>query len=200
MTHLEQQLQQHRISLPSECYQKFQIFGEELLKWNKIHNLSGVSSMESVEDNVLDSLYPLKFIDDFQNCMDVGSGGGFPAMVLAIAKPTTRFFLVEPRIKRSSFLKNITLELGLDNVFVLTHRIQEVPITEVNNLDLITSRAVMDAKELIYLTRKFLKNEGYFLLYKGLNFRKEMPHMSIEECFERDRRIYYYKKGKDLAH
>ena len=198
MTHLEHKLEQNKLFLPWECYEKFQIFGQELLKWNKIHNLSGVSSIESVEDNLFDSLYPLKFVDEFESCMDVGSGGGFPAMALAIAKPKTKFFLIEPRTKRFSFLSNITLELGLENVIVLQHRIQEVLIAEVNNLDLITSRALMDAKELIYLTRKFLKNEGYFLLYKGSNFRKEMPSMGVEECFVREHRIYYYKQGKEI--
>lgn len=197
MKMLKKKLENNRIFLADDCFAEFRHFGDELLKWNKIHNLSGASSIESVEENIFDSLYPLKFIDEFSNCLDIGSGGGFPAIALAIANKKSAFYLVEPRQKRASFLQNIALELKL-NVKVLNSRIQEVPINQVNNIELITSRALMDARELMNLSRKFLTNEGYFLLYKGSNFRKEMPNMSVEECFARDYRIYFYKQGKDI--
>lgn len=198
MIHLQERLIKQHIMLPDVCYKQFNIFGEELLKWNKIHNLTGASSMESVAENIFDSLYPLKFVDEFKSCMDVGSGGGFPAIPLAIAKPEVYFILVEPRQKRACFLQNIALELGLGNVQVRATSIQDVPIAEVNNLSLITSRALMDAKTLIALCRKFLKSDGYFLFYKGSRFRQEMPSMSVEECFVRENRIYYYKHSRDL--
>ncbi|MCH5313575.1 MAG: 16S rRNA (guanine(527)-N(7))-methyltransferase RsmG [Helicobacter sp.] len=197
MIHLQERLNSQRILLSDACYKHFETFGEELLKWNKIHNLTGASSLESVSENIFDSLYPLKFIDPFESCLDVGSGGGFPAIPLAIACPMAYFTLVEPRQKRASFLQNIALELGLKNVRVKVMNIQDVPISEVNNIALITSRALMDAKMLISVSRKFLKSDGYFLLYKGTQFRKEMPHMSVEECFTRENRIYYYKSYRD---
>ena len=198
MRDLREKLTQHRIVLDDDCFESFKVFGEELLRWNKIHNLTGASCMDSVLENIFDSLYPLKFIDDFASCLDIGSGGGFPALPLAIAKPKTRFYLIEPRSKRAAFLQNIAVILKLENVSVMSARIQDVPIDKVNNIDLITSRALMDAKELIALSRKFLSSEGYFLFYKGTNFRKEMPSMNVEECFERENRIYYYKHGRDL--
>ncbi|TLD95463.1 16S rRNA (guanine(527)-N(7))-methyltransferase RsmG [Helicobacter jaachi] len=198
MIDLQTKLQQNKINLPSSCFEQFSIFAQELLRWTKIHNLTGASSIESVEENIFDSLYPLKFIDDFTSCMDIGSGGGFPAVPLAIAKKNAHFILIEPRAKRASFLHNIALELGLSNMEVLPVSIQNVPIADVNNIELITSRALMDAKELIALSRKFLTSDGYFLFYKGSNFRQEMPSMSVEECFVRENRIYYYKCGRDL--
>lgn len=198
MNELQGKLEKNKIILPQECFERFHIYGSELLKWNKIHNLSGVSTIESVEENIFDSLYPLKFIDDFASCMDIGSGGGFPALPLAIAKPETQFYLIEPRLKRAAFLQNIIIALGLEHIEVLSVRIENVPIAEINNLDLVTSRAVMGTKEMIALSRKFLNSDGYFLFYKGTSFRKEMPSMSIEECFERENRIYYYKHNRDL--
>lgn len=198
MMDLKERLNNQRIFLPELCYKHLATFGEELLKWNKIHNLTGASSIESVEENIYDSLYPIKFIDDFDSCLNIGSGGGFPAIPLAIAYPHSTFFLTEPRQKRASFLQHIALQLGLENVRVKTLPIQELPISEVNNIALVTSRALMDAKMLITLSRKFMKSDGYFLLYKGTQFRKEMPSMSVEECFVRENRIYYYKHSRDI--
>lgn len=198
MRDLQERLAQQRILLDVGCFKSLEIFGEELLKWNKIHNLTGASGMDSVLENIYDSLYPLKFIDDFSSCLDIGSGGGFPALPLAIAKPHTKFYLIEPRTKRAAFLQNIAITLKLENIHVMSARIQDVPIDKVNNIDLITSRALMDAKELIALSRKFLNSDGYFLFYKGTNFRKEMPSMNVEECFERENRIYYYKHSRSV--
>lgn len=195
MITLQERLERNHIYIDNSCFKLFSIYGEELLKWNKTHNLTGAKSLESVLDNIFDSLYPLKFIDKFATCMDVGSGGGFPALPLAIANPKSQFILVEPRNKRIAFLKNITLELGLKNVEVYPSRIEDVLIDEINNINLITSRATMDAKMLMSVCDKFLTHNGYFLLYKGSNFRKEMPNMSVEECFVRENRIYYYKQG-----
>lgn len=195
---LQDKLNPHRITLDNKCFNQLEVYAHELLKWNQIHNLTGASSIESVEENIFDSLYPLKFIDDFNSCMDIGSGGGFPALPLAIAKPNAQFILIEPRNKRAAFLQNIIAILKLNNAKVYTMSIEQVLISEVNNLDLITSRAVMDTKALMQLSRKFLNNEGYFLLYKGTNFRQEMPSMSVEECFTRENRIYYYKHNHNF--
>ena len=58
---------------------KFEIFCDELLKWNKIHNLTGYKTKDLVFENIFDSIYPLKFINDFKSAIDIGSGNGFPA-------------------------------------------------------------------------------------------------------------------------
>lgn len=183
------------ITLSSEGAQKLGAYASRLLEWNKIHNLSGASTLDSLKENIIDSLYPLRFVDSFTSCLDIGSGGGFPAIVLAIALPKVRFTLTEPRAKRFGFLQHIIAELRLDNAKVLPTRIQEIPITQVNNIDLITSRAVMSAEEIMRYGRRFLSHNGHYLLFKGSNLQKELPSMSIEECFSRNERIYFYKKG-----
>lgn len=194
---LQNRLVEQKIMLDCAVFERLEVFSLELLKWNKIHNLSGASSIESVAENLFDSIYPLKFIEDFASCLDIGSGGGFPAIALSIAKANVKFFLIEPRLKRAAFLQHISLKLNL-NVKVFTISIQQVPITEVNNISLITSRAAMDAQMLMALSRKFLSREGYFLLYKGKRFKDEMPYLSVEECFLREQRIYYYKRGYEV--
>lgn len=183
------------IMLHDEVAAKLEIYARELLEWNKIHNLSGASMLDSLKENIIDSLYPLRFVDEFASCLDIGSGGGFPAIVLAIALPKARFILTEPRAKRFAFLQYIIAQLTLSNTRVFATRIQEIPITEVNNIDLITSRAVMSVEEIMHYGRKFLSYNGHYLLFKGSNFKKELSYMSVEECFSRNERIYFYKKG-----
>ncbi|MFC3868074.1 16S rRNA (guanine(527)-N(7))-methyltransferase RsmG [Helicobacter equorum] len=183
------------IILHDEVAAKLEIYARELLEWNKIHNLSGASTLDSLKENIIDSLYPLRFVDEFASCLDIGSGGGFPAIVLAIALPKARFILTEPRAKRFAFLQYIIAQLTLSNTRVFATRIQEIPITEVNNIDLITSRAVMSVEEIMHYGRKFLSYNGHYLLFKGSNFKKELSYMSVEECFSRNERIYFYRKG-----
>lgn len=183
------------IALSDGGAKKLEVYANRLLEWNKIHNLSGASTLDSIKENIIDSLYPLRFVDSFVSCLDIGSGGGFPAIVLSIALPQVRFILTEPRVKRFAFLQHMIAQLELGNTRVLPTRIQEIPITEVNNIDLITSRAVMSVEEIMHYGRKFLSHNGHYLLFKGSRFKKEMPSMSIEECFSRNDRIYFYKKG-----
>lgn len=183
------------IALSDEGTNKLGVYATKLLEWNKIHNLSGASTLDSLKENIIDSLYPLRFVDSFTSCLDIGSGGGFPAIVLSIALPQVRFILTEPRAKRFAFLQHIIAQLELSNAKVFASRIQEIPIAEANNIDLITSRAVMSAEEIMHYGHKFLSHNGHYLLFKGSNFKKEMPIMSIEECFSRNDRIYFYKKG-----
>ena len=183
------------VRIDSYTISALETYARELLHWNKTQNLSGASTFDSVAQNIIDSLYPLRFIDEFKSCLDVGSGGGFPAIALGIVKKDSQFFLSEPRVKRFSFLQNIIATLNLQNIQVLDVRLQDIPITQVNNIDLITSRASISVEEIMHYGYKFLSFNGHYLLYKGSQFKKEVEHLGVEECFIRDERIYFYKKG-----
>ncbi|HHB94055.1 MAG TPA: 16S rRNA (guanine(527)-N(7))-methyltransferase RsmG, partial [Campylobacterales bacterium] len=86
----------------SEKFDKFSTF---LMEWNAIHNLTGAKTRGEIFANIEDSLYPTKFIDTPSSILDVGTGAGFPGLILAIAYPNARVVLCEPRNKRASFLK-----------------------------------------------------------------------------------------------
>ncbi|RDU57498.1 16S rRNA (guanine(527)-N(7))-methyltransferase RsmG [Helicobacter sp. MIT 99-5507] len=143
---------------------KFNIFCDELLKWNKIHNLTGYKSRDLIFENIEDSIYPLSFINDFKSAIDIGSGNGFPAILLAILKQDCKFYLTEPNNKKSAFLNHIAIKLELENVEIIKNRFEELPKFKV---DLITSRALFKSDKLIDLSKDFLNNNGYFLFYKG---------------------------------
>ncbi|MEO1922914.1 MAG: 16S rRNA (guanine(527)-N(7))-methyltransferase RsmG, partial [Nautiliaceae bacterium] len=151
--------------------EKFEIFTKELLKWNKIHKLTNYNSPEEIEEQIKDSLYPLEKIKDAKTAIDIGTGAGFPGLILAIAMPDTQWYLVEPLKKRYSFLNYLKTILGLKNVTVIPKRLEKSNITPV---DLITSRAVMPTKEIIKIAKPFLKKDGKMLLYKGSNVLDEL--------------------------
>lgn len=182
---------QSEFSLTDEKMEYFEKYATILLEWNKTHNLSGTQTLQEVYSNIVDSIYPLKFIQDFKSCIDIGSGAGFPAIPLAICKSDARFLLVEPRLKRVSFLKNIIVELGLENVEIQKCLIEHLKVND--EVDLITSRAVMSANKLIEKAGRFLKKGGYYLFYKGTQLDFEMEILK-NECFYRDKRVYFYRK------
>jgi 16S rRNA (guanine527-N7)-methyltransferase len=153
-----------------EFYQKSDQFSRILLNWNKAHNLSGARTERDVQKHIFDSVYPLTFLDDFKSCLDIGSGAGFPGLILAMAKPRSYFTLVEPLNKRAAFLQFAAAILHIDNAEIIDKRAEQVPI---KNYDLIVSRAVSDGKTIYGLAKPFMGANSILLLYKGKNTARE---------------------------
>lgn len=175
--------------------QSFDIFCDELLLWSKTHNITSYKTSNDIMQNIIDSLYPLEFIGDFTNVMDIGSGCGFPAIPLAICNDDKNFMLLEPNAKKASFLKIITVHLGLKNVVVLKERVEQAKITQV--IDLITSRAVDKAENIIKMSAHLLSNNGYFLLYKSANEFSNIKSIELQSV--KSTKIFYFYKSKSEA-
>ncbi|ANV97951.1 hypothetical protein BBW65_03670 [Helicobacter enhydrae] len=172
---------------------KLQRYSQLLLQWNQVHNLTGAKTPEEVRENITDCLYPLEFIDDFKTALDIGSGCGFPAIPLAIAKPQSVFYLTEPRLKRASFLKMLCIELKLSNVHIFHSTLQNAKIPQ--QVDLITSRAVTSTPLLIAMSAKHLESKGAFLFYKGSQLKLEGEEIAPNELFASNtQRIYFYRR------
>ena len=174
---------------------KLKRYTELLLEWNKIHNLTGAKTPHEVEKNIEDSLFPTTFIEKPSSILDVGTGAGFPGMILAIAYPTVRTVLCEPRQKRASFLKYVAMELELNNVEVVKKRVEQY---ESEAFGLISSRAVTDTKMLLELTLHLQDTKTRFLFYKGEQLFNELE--SVEkvldyDIIEKNQRNYLYIKG-----
>lgn len=176
---------------------RFLVFCEELQKWNKIHNLSGYKTKNQIYENIADSIYPLEFIKDFNTALDIGSGSGFPAILLAIAKEQSCFILIEPNNKKASFLEIVTLKLKLKNVRIIKDRIEN--LKKDFEVDLITSRALFQTQKLINLSVDFLNEHGNFLFYKGSkdleNFKENKKSTNY---ITRNQRLYFYKSKKEV--
>ena len=110
-----------------------------LERWNERHNLTGFVRREDLlKRGIADSMAALPLLPDQGACMDVGSGAGFPGLVLAAAQPARTWTLVEPRRKRASFLIEAARVMELHNVRVLDQRLEQVHV----RVRAITSRAI----------------------------------------------------------
>ena len=178
---------------------KLKQFTELLLEWNKIHNLTGAKTSFDVEKNIEDSLFPTTFIKKPSSILDVGTGAGFPGMILAIAYPDVRTVLCEPRLKRASFLKYVAMELELSNVEVVKKRVEQY---RNEPFGLISSRAVTDTKMLLELTKHLQDKMTQFLFYKGEYIFSELEVIVQEldyDIIEKNQRNYLYIKGQNVV-
>ncbi|NPA88403.1 16S rRNA (guanine(527)-N(7))-methyltransferase RsmG [Caminibacter pacificus] len=170
--------------------EKLEKFTNELLKWNKTHKLTNYTTKEEIEAQIQDSLYPLEKIKDAKTAIDIGTGAGFPGLILAIAMPDTKWYLVEPLKKRYSFLNYLKTILGLKNVTVVPKRLENADIEPV---DLITSRAVMPTPEILKIAKPYLKENSTLLLYKGSNVLDELNGIKAS-IISKDKRNYIFIK------
>ncbi len=144
-------------------------FVELLAKWNKVYNLSGVTDPKTMMiRHILDSLCLVNFLKEeiIQIIADIGTGPGLPGIPLAIAFPDKKFLLVEPRQKRILFLKQVVMDLKLNNVEVFHGRIEQLPIP-VDKPDRILSRAFAKLSDMLNLTESWAKSDTVWLAMKG---------------------------------
>jgi len=161
---LKTALSNDNIQLPDNFFYNVQKYKEHLLKWNKIHNLTGARDEATLDEFIYDAVFPISFLPEVKNLMDIGTGAGFPGMILAFGLPQTQVTLVEPLAKRVSFLQFIKADLGLDNVTVVKKRVEDM---EPQHFELITSRAVTETKMLLEISKNFRDESSKLLFYKG---------------------------------
>jgi 16S rRNA (guanine527-N7)-methyltransferase len=161
-----------------EHAQEIETYIDLLLKWNEKMNLTGIYDRTHIMNTlVLDSLACLEFIPQSGNLLDIGSGAGIPGIIIKIFRPELRTYLIEPRLKRSVFLKEAIRTLDLKKTIVL-----DTPFDVVHqpgnlspaSIDVITIRAVRLDSNLINGAKKLLISGGYFLLFSYLSPEDEL--------------------------
>ncbi len=173
--------------------QEFDKFCELLLKYNKIHRLSGAKNIADVQKNIDDSLYAMEILEfgKIKKVVDIGTGAGFPGMVLAIALRDVHFTLVEPLHKRTAFLHLVKSTYRLQNVDIISDRIENIKAFKA---DLITSRAVAKTGFLLDLAKDFIGEKTEMLLFKGENVFDEVDDSMEYEIINRGKRNYLWIK------
>jgi len=181
--------------IPTDFYDKCEIFTALILKYNKIHNITGAKNAKQIEKNIEDSIYPIKFLHvEIKNAIDIGSGAGFPGLILAMALPNIKFSLFEPIKKKSSFLHLAKSALNLKNVDIISQRVEEV---EAFPVDLICSRAVSKSCQLIDICKNFISKNTTLLFYKGSSVDEELESFKDYKIYNHGNRNYLIMKDLD---
>ena len=152
-----------------------------LVEYNKNINLTAITEYDQVLlKHFYDSLTITKAIElTNQKICDIGTGAGFPGIVLKIAYPDLEITLVESLTKRCVFLNEVIKELDLKNIKVVNQRAEEFSQNNIEYFDIITSRAVAKLNILLELSIKSLKIGGYYIALKA-NVEEEIK--SISTC------------------
>ncbi|MBI3146647.1 MAG: 16S rRNA (guanine(527)-N(7))-methyltransferase RsmG [Pseudogulbenkiania sp.] len=170
MTHtaeLTQGLAELKLDLNQEQIARLESYLALLAKWNQTYNLTAVREEERmVSYHLLDSLTLVPQLNGGTRLLDVGSGGGMPGIPAAIARPDLQVVLLDSNHKKTTFLRQAVIELKLDNVEVITDRVEAYQPAE--KFDRITSRAFSELAEFVKLTRHLLAPGGQYLAMKGV--------------------------------
>ena len=185
-----------------EHTQEIETYIDLLLKWNAKMNLTGIYDRAHIMNTlVLDSLACLEFIPQSGNLLDIGSGAGIPGIIIKIFRPELRTYLVEPRLKRSVFLKEAIRTLDLKKTIVL-----DAPFGVIHqpgnlspaSIDVITIRAVRLDANIINGAKKLLVSGGYFLLFSYLS--PEDEHSLHTNGFDIVREVRQLGREKPLLY
>ncbi len=153
------------LALSEEMQTKLLAYLDLMLKWNKTYNLTAIRDKgEMVSNHLLDSLAVLSHLWKGR-WLDVGCGGGLPGLVLAIAKPEWTFTLLDSNTKKTSFVQQAVIELGIKNVSVYSGRVESWKHDA--EFDGIISRAFSELSEFMSLTKHLLAPDGRWAAMKG---------------------------------
>lgn len=139
-----------------------------LIETNKVMNLTAIREEESIlEKHFIDSLLLTKIIrEDEKNIIDIGTGAGFPGLVLSIVYPDKNFLLVDSVKKKISFINTVIEKIGLKNVKTSTERAEELIKDNREKFDVALCRGVANLRIILEYLIPFLKVNGRFLPQK----------------------------------
>src|SRR5688500_18911475 len=143
-------------------------YREELLKWNAKVNLIGPEATENLDEHIAEALAAAEILKPEREVMDFGSGGGLPAIPMAIVSPRARFHLVEADQKKWAFLKHIARECALScQVYGdrLSRLLQRLPAEL--RFSLVVSRAVGNPEEWVPSLKDHLEDGARIALFQG---------------------------------
>ena len=147
------------------------IYKEMLLEYNKKFNLTAIKTEEDIYlKHFYDSLTLSKIVDlkgDLK-LLDIGTGAGFPGLVLKIFYPNLEVTLLDSNHKKITFLEQVIKRLNLKNITCINTRAENLPDQYREYFDIVTSRAVANLRILCELSLPFLKIKGKFIAMKGL--------------------------------
>ena len=163
------------ITINKDILNKLEIYKEFLMEYNSHTNLTAIKNEENIYlKHFYDSLTITKVIDlsTKNSLLDIGTGAGFPGMVLKIFYPNLKVTLLDSNNKKTKFLSLLKEKLNLE-VEIINDRAENYAKSHLNIFDVVTSRAVANLRVLTELCIPFVKKEGLFIPLKG-NVEEEL--------------------------
>ena len=180
---LQSGLKEMGLDLSGEQQDKLLAYVEMLKKWNKTYNLTALrDESQIISHHLLDSLTLPPYLEGAQTMLDVGSGGGQPGIPAAVCRPDLQITLLDANTKKTSFLQQAAIELELENVRVVSGRVEAV---QGLRADVITSRAFAELADFVNWTAHLLQDGGRWAAMKGVYPAAEIDRLPDSVCVER---------------
>ena len=163
-------LNELNIDVTNEKLEQLDIYYKELVEYNKHTNLTAITIEKDVYyKHFYDSLTLVKVIDlnNEESLLDIGSGAGFPGVVLKIFYPHISVTLIDSNNKKTKFLEYIKDKLTLDKLTIVNDRVENYSKDNLNRFDVVTARAVTNLTVLTELALPLVKMGKYFIALKG---------------------------------
>ena len=191
-------LKELKIDFIDEQVNLLETYKNQLLKWNKVFNLTSITDEKDViTKHFMDSLSVNHEIQGTEQVLDVGTGAGFPGMVLAIFNPGVTFHLVDGVAKKISFLDDLKGKLGLKNVYTYHEKVEDLQLE--HPVDVVISRAFTDITKMMSLTHHLLKTTGQFFAMKGPGYEMELENLDQSKLAVIPLKIPFYDGNRSLV-
>ena len=185
------------------CSNKLNLLSEFkniVLEKNKVMNLTAITDEKDFTiKHIIDSLTLLPHIPQNSELIDVGTGAGFPGIVLKIMREDISLSLIDSRKKRIDFLKEAIHKLNLTNIQLINARSEEWAKKNPKRFDICTARAVAELSKLVAYTLPLLKKGGHLLAMKGPDIQGELqkakPAIKKQGGEIKDTKTYEISKG-----
>jgi 16S rRNA (guanine527-N7)-methyltransferase len=159
-----------------------------VVKWNSVYNLTSVRDpQQMVIQHLLDAMSSLFAFKGAKKVLDVGTGGGLPGIVIAIwameAEPDMQVHLIDTVKKKTAFLTQVKVELGLEKVSVHSGHVEK--LASENMFDVITSRAFAELIDFVNLSGHLLEQDGSMIALKGKKPDEEIQRLPLAWSVEK---------------
>ncbi len=172
-SHIELGVEKLHIPLTNSALKQLNLYLQLLYRWNQTYNLTAVRDpVEMVKQHLWDSLSIATYVAG-ERCIDVGTGAGFPGMVLAITAPGRHWTLLDSNGKKIRFLRQVIIELGIEGVELEHQRVER--FTPAAPFDTVVARAFTSVSELWSNSRHLVSCCGCMLAMKGKFPWLELP-------------------------
>jgi 16S rRNA (guanine527-N7)-methyltransferase len=179
-------IQELGLELTQENIANLDSFLHEMGRWNQVHNLTAIEGEQaSIQLHLIDSIAVLPIMREFLRCptpqiADLGSGGGLPAIPIAILQPEWCLTLIEAVRKKTAFLQHVRGRLKLKNIEVISGRVEVVAMQQPAQFDAVISRAFTSLARFLELSLPLLKRNGLVFAMKGKRADEEMEDVCLD--------------------